>query len=183
MSKRDSTSMHSGGTARRYSTTEILTPLVHPLQPARSASYRPHESTSHVGSHKHRKSSVGGTRRQSKIFDDTSVVRGYDSVPLIEIDALPRGGISLETKAVGRIQVRRWNFLLFLEYGLIDVGQSFRLGGSNIFGVFLFLFRGSLEFLPRLSKIVCSLVWKSPVSTSCQWNDSAQKWDLRWESI
>jgi hypothetical protein len=43
--------------------------------------------------------------RQSKIFDDPAVIQGYESVPLIEVDALPRGGISLETKAVGRIQV------------------------------------------------------------------------------
>ena len=45
------------------------------------------------------------SKRQYKIFDDPAVVEGYDSVPLIEIDPLPRGGISLETKAVGRIQV------------------------------------------------------------------------------
>jgi hypothetical protein len=45
-------------------------------------------------------------RRQSnKIFDDPAVIRGYESVQLLEIDVLPRGGISLETKAVGRIQV------------------------------------------------------------------------------
>lgn len=42
--------------------------------------------------------------RQFKIHDDPAVVEGYDSVPIIEVDELPRGGISLETKAVGRIQ-------------------------------------------------------------------------------
>jgi hypothetical protein len=46
-----------------------------------------------------------GRRAQSKIFDDSAVVRGYESVPLIDIDVLPRGGISFETQAVGRIQV------------------------------------------------------------------------------
>jgi hypothetical protein len=51
-------------------------------------------------------------RRQSnKIFDDPAVIRGYDSVQLLEIDALPRGGISLETKAVGRIQVGLYLFV------------------------------------------------------------------------
>lgn len=30
----------------------------------------------------------------------------YDSIPLIEQTRLPRGGVSLETKAIGRIQVR-----------------------------------------------------------------------------
>jgi hypothetical protein len=29
----------------------------------------------------------------------------YDSIPLLEQTKLPRGGISMETKAVGRIQV------------------------------------------------------------------------------
>jgi hypothetical protein len=42
----------------------------------------------------------------AKIFDDACITAGYDSVPLIEIDTLPRGGISFETRAVGRIQVR-----------------------------------------------------------------------------
>eukprot|EP00980_Cylindrotheca_fusiformis_P029436 scaffold23476_cov125-Cylindrotheca_fusiformis.AAC.4 len=38
------------------------------------------------------------------IFDDSRVIESYASVPLIELDPLPRGGISFETKAVGRIQ-------------------------------------------------------------------------------
>lgn len=46
-----------------------------------------------------------GRPAKFKIHDDPNVVAGYASVPLIEIDRLPRGGISLETKAVGRIQV------------------------------------------------------------------------------
>ena len=46
-----------------------------------------------------------GRRRQSKIFDDPAITRGYESVPLIDIDTLPRGGISFDTKAVGRVQV------------------------------------------------------------------------------
>jgi hypothetical protein len=42
----------------------------------------------------------------TKIFDDATVTAGYESVPLIEINTLPRGGISFETKSVGRVQVR-----------------------------------------------------------------------------
>lgn len=53
-----------------------------------------------------KKKSTHHTNRPIKIFDDPAVIQGYESVPLIEIDALPRGGISLETAAVGRIQVR-----------------------------------------------------------------------------
>eukprot|EP00566_Odontella_aurita_P001806 CAMPEP_0113592972 /NCGR_PEP_ID=MMETSP0015_2-20120614/38153_1 /TAXON_ID=2838 /ORGANISM="Odontella" /LENGTH=1756 /DNA_ID=CAMNT_0000499587 /DNA_START=517 /DNA_END=5788 /DNA_ORIENTATION=+ /assembly_acc=CAM_ASM_000160 len=40
----------------------------------------------------------------AKIFDDPSTVMGYTSVPLLEIERLPRGGLSFDTKAVGRIQ-------------------------------------------------------------------------------
>ncbi|KAG7350581.1 metallo-beta-lactamase superfamily protein [Nitzschia inconspicua] len=43
-------------------------------------------------------------REGTRIFDDPAVSAGYDSVPLITIDSLPRGGISFETKGVGRIQ-------------------------------------------------------------------------------
>mmetsp|Transcript_30916 Transcript_30916/g.74283 ORF Transcript_30916/g.74283 Transcript_30916/m.74283 type:complete len:1382 (+) Transcript_30916:179-4324(+) len=43
-------------------------------------------------------------RKSVAIFDDKGIQEGYSSVPLIELDVLPRGGISFETKAVGRIQ-------------------------------------------------------------------------------
>jgi hypothetical protein len=47
------------------------------------------------------------TRKDSaSIFDDQAVIRGYASVPLMELDLLPRGGLSFETNAVGRIQVQ-----------------------------------------------------------------------------
>ena len=45
--------------------------------------------------------------KSNKIFDDPEVILGYQSVPLIELDKLPRGGLSFETKAVGRIQVSK----------------------------------------------------------------------------
>lgn len=44
-------------------------------------------------------------RKSVAIFDDKAIQEGYASVPLVDIDMLPRGGISFETKAVGRIQV------------------------------------------------------------------------------
>ena len=43
-------------------------------------------------------------RTTSMIFDDPDVIEGYDSVPTLEVDQLPRGGISVDTKGVGRIQ-------------------------------------------------------------------------------
>ena len=36
----------------------------------------------------------------------STISRAYDSIPLLEQTKLPRGGISIETKAVGRVQVR-----------------------------------------------------------------------------
>jgi hypothetical protein len=43
--------------------------------------------------------------RKNRIFDNPATVVGYASVPLIPIDRLPRGGLSLETSAIGRVQV------------------------------------------------------------------------------
>lgn len=43
-------------------------------------------------------------RQQLRIFDDPVVTAGYTSVPLLEQDELPRGGVSVATTAVGRIQ-------------------------------------------------------------------------------
>jgi hypothetical protein len=37
--------------------------------------------------------------------DAPSVVKAYDAIPVLEQTKLPRGGISMETKAVGRVQV------------------------------------------------------------------------------
>ncbi|CAB9522972.1 Lactamase_B [Seminavis robusta] len=42
--------------------------------------------------------------KKSRIYDDPAVVAGYTSVPLLDSVSLPRGGLTIETKAVGRIQ-------------------------------------------------------------------------------
>lgn len=49
---------------------------------------------------------LGTTRRssRSRIYDDPAVVAGYSSVPLLELDQLPRGGVSIDTQSVGRVQ-------------------------------------------------------------------------------
>ena len=43
-------------------------------------------------------------RANVNIFDTPAVVAAYESVPKMEVEKLPRGGLSLETQAVGRIQ-------------------------------------------------------------------------------
>lgn len=57
-----------------------------------------------------RKSSVTSTTSDASghVFDDAPhIVRSYDSIPLLEQTKLPRGGISMDTKSVGRVQVCR----------------------------------------------------------------------------
>ena len=43
-------------------------------------------------------------RKQSRIYDDPAVIAAYRSIPLLEMQRLPRGGVSIETSSVGRIQ-------------------------------------------------------------------------------
>jgi hypothetical protein len=40
----------------------------------------------------------------SVIYDSPAIVSGYASVPKLEVTELPRGGISIQTKAVGAVQ-------------------------------------------------------------------------------
>jgi hypothetical protein len=40
----------------------------------------------------------------SRIYDDPWITEGYASIPWIDVDDLPRGGVSVDTNAVGRIQ-------------------------------------------------------------------------------
>jgi hypothetical protein len=101
----------------------------------------------------------------NKIFDDEVITAGYESVPLLDIETLPRGGISFETKAVGRVQVclnkfvnnqkmTPWScFFLFVH--------SIR---SNFFPLY-FIQIFSLEYPPKRSKTVCYWEWKSQLST------------------
>ena len=49
-----------------------------------------------------RRNSTG--TRLTRIYDDPAVTAGYATVPVLEVDELPRGGVSVETVAVGRIQ-------------------------------------------------------------------------------
>jgi hypothetical protein len=59
----------------------------------------------------------------TEIFDEPVVMKSYNSIPVLEMTRLPRGGVSFETEAVGRVQVsyhdptphrgdHRWMFLL-----------------------------------------------------------------------
>jgi hypothetical protein len=50
-----------------------------------------------------------------KVSEET--IRAYAEVPPLEQTELPRGGISMETQAVGRVQVRHSSFLLKIYYG------------------------------------------------------------------
>lgn len=39
------------------------------------------------------------------IEDGPAVIKSYDAIPILEQTKLPRGGVSMETQAVGRVQV------------------------------------------------------------------------------
>jgi hypothetical protein len=61
-----------------------------------------------------------------------SISDAYDAIPLIEQTKLPRGGISMETKAVGRIQVRM--FVYFLEVAINETERLVYGEWPRIFG-------------------------------------------------
>lgn len=85
----------------------------HPLPPSKSSSKAPQtilrnpnnnslntkKMTTHV---KGVKSSVV----KENSLEEQAMARMYDSIPPLEVTQLPRGGISIETEAIGRIQVR-----------------------------------------------------------------------------
>ena len=58
-----------------------------------------------ITGHKHKKAKAAAKEAKDKSFNDLDTRKAYDSIPLLEIDELPRGGVSLNTEAVGRIQV------------------------------------------------------------------------------
>lgn len=110
---------------------------------------------------------------QSGIDDrHATVSNAYDSIPLLEQTKLPRGGISVETAAIGRVQVR----LIYVTHGysavvsvcdcvlrflLFQFYQYFchylRLSNNpKILPFFNFI---SLVFLQKRSKIVCGWVF------------------------
>jgi len=39
-----------------------------------------------------------------RIYEDEALARAYDSIPVLELTELPRGGVSMETAALGRVQ-------------------------------------------------------------------------------
>lgn len=51
-----------------------------------------------------RRASTYHRSTSSVIYDSPAIVEGYASVPLLDVTELPRGGISIQTKAVGAVQ-------------------------------------------------------------------------------
>lgn len=74
------------------------------------ASHPPHGSSKidvpEKSDKKHRHHHYGHRKksRKNRIYDDPAMVAGYTSVPLLDTVTLPRGGLTIDTKAVGRIQ-------------------------------------------------------------------------------
>jgi len=97
----------------------------------------------------------GGNRKklggnQNPHGEDPSVTRMYHLIPELETTKLPRGGISVDTEAVGRVQVS--------VFAHVCVGISIFSFHMRILPIGLFAIdRYSLEYRQRQSKIAC--VW------------------------
>lgn len=100
-----------------------------------------------------------------QVAEDPQAVRelseAYDSIPEIEQIRLPRGGISIDTKAVGRIQVSIYD-------GIITPSCC----RSTNFSIH------SLESLLKPSRIACDLEFLFHKYTSFQLRDSVERWGL-----
>jgi glyoxylase-like metal-dependent hydrolase (beta-lactamase superfamily II) len=82
----------------------------------------------------------GGGETCDDFVESPAIARAYDAVPILEQTKLPRGGVSVDTKAVGRVQVRKIFFgrplrcmdlnLLCIQYGIPPetIKDSMRLG-------------------------------------------------------
>lgn len=112
----EETSLEAEGRVRQDTTTAAMKEQWHTAQNGNSAA---NNTTANLGDHLgatsdripvSRKLSVGSTQSDAtvpNIFDDApNVVLSYDAVPLLEQTKLPRGGVSMETQSVGRVQVR-----------------------------------------------------------------------------
>jgi len=62
----------------------------------------------------------GGAFADSSAGDAPHVTKAYDEIPVLEQTKLPRGGVSVETSAVGRIQVRAFICKLWMYHRLIS---------------------------------------------------------------
>jgi hypothetical protein len=112
---------------------------------------------------KTRKSRNDSTRRNRfRIYDDPQVVASYNAIPTLELNQLPRGGVSIETQSIGRVQVS-------------FAGKKY----SSLLRSFL-TFDISSESLLRPLRTPCVLVLEFLAHTSYQWNVFVEKWVLLW---
>jgi len=78
------------------------------INTADTPEYRDGVTELHTDRTQSRKSSLGSSHSEASgtsVFDDSPmVVKYYEAVPMLELTKLPRGGVSMETQAVGRVQ-------------------------------------------------------------------------------
>ena len=86
-----------------------------------------------------RRSSRRNIMRDAPPVDDPKVLENYERIPDLEITKLPRGGLSVETEAVGRVQV---SGLTVQAWGFCS-----RNTGSWVYCLFLFLFSWNSHYL------------------------------------
>lgn len=129
-----------------------------------------------------RRSSRRNIMKDAPPVDDPKVLENYESIPGLEITKLPRGGLSVETEAVGRVQVsiirvKPWGFCLQMHWSWVILRFSILI----FISLTLFIFTKSLEFHRRQSKIACAWVLMCLYSTLYQSSGSAEKWALHLE--
>jgi len=59
-----------------------------------------------------------GAFKSVESADPPHAIKAYDEIPVMEQTKLPRGGVSVETKAVGRVQVR---FLYSISFYILSL--------------------------------------------------------------
>jgi hypothetical protein len=108
---------------------------------------------------------------ERNVFKDSpQIKKAYDAVPVLEQNKLPRGGVSIETKAVGRIQVSD----TCVEGGL--VGRDFPFSFALIKTHFILFF--SLVFHRKRSRIACGWVCQFHRCILYQLSVSVERWAL-----
>lgn len=65
------------------------------------------QSTPSASNASERKKKMSQMQAAAAQEDSPDVINSYESIPVLEQTKLPRGGLSIETKAVGRVQVRK----------------------------------------------------------------------------
>lgn len=109
------------------------------------------------------------------IDDSPLIVRSYDAIPVLDQTKLPRGGVSVETQAVGRVQVRAVRVLVLVIHRCYYRRPYLTL---SLLSLSLFLLF-SLVSLRKRSRTACHSACPCRKCTLYLLNGSAERWAPR----